>query len=100
MGLTSVRLPDMSVPPSRQQYFEIVRVGLAVGSDDPLENRAAEDGEQAHAPAKPEQGEYDEHEGDVKVVEGCLTFAAEQELATLQTCVDSVAPWLRASRRG
>jgi hypothetical protein len=88
------------MPPRCHQHLEIIRVGLAVGSDDPLENRAAEDGEDSHAPGETEQGEHEEHEGEVKVVLGGLAFTAEQELRPLQTGVHSVAPWLRASRQG
>jgi hypothetical protein len=89
----SIRLPDMRMPGRREQYFEIVGIGLAVDADDPLQDGAAEDREHAHAPAESEQGKDDEHQGHVKVVLGCLTFTTEQELRPLQTGVNSIGPW-------
>src|SRR5689334_16938080 len=92
-ALMSVGLPDMRVPCRRQQYLEVVGIGLAVDADDPLQDGAAEYREHAHAPAEAEQGKDDEHQREVEVVLSRLALAAQQQLRPLQAGINSIGPW-------
>src|SRR5690348_5643462 len=93
IGRRSIRLPDMRVPGRRQQYLEVVGIGLTVDADDPLQDGAAEYREHAHAPAESEQGEDDEHQCEVEIVLSRLTLTAQQQLRPLQAGIDSIGPW-------